>query len=366
MDALVGDDSYPQHAELLQALFSGADMVFPVLGREPDEQDEPGEEVVAAAEPKKGRRQPPGSRGRLSIRNRLLFAVLLSRSDQFGEVQISLSELARCVGMRPEQVKNRLVRLMAVGLIRRYVPGLASLIFKAGRVSSTYFLNLDILGARGAIAVHVDPDREEKRRTHVDHLCGSVSYFASGGRARNLKVPRSVLYFLKGERQEVFPLLQHLINGYASRVLSRHWDALGSEASVEDSELMRLIKSGFRCPAAGLGPNGSLNEVYEYFYSLAIDVAREYRGRFVQADWVDFTSVEVRILPTVDERGYEAITVMFRPTPTGLANFTTLEDKALGGLTVAPARSEADLSLRERWEFGLVTLPDKMTRAWSQ
>ncbi|MGU1385348.1 hypothetical protein ACSEQ0_24420 [Pseudomonas aeruginosa] len=236
VDALE-DGFYPQHAELLQALFSGEDMAFAVLGVGPGKPDKRSEKGTSV-ELEERKHLPPGGRGRLSTRNRLIFAVLLSRSDQFGEVRISLTEIARCVGMRPEQVKNRLARLMAVGLIRRYVPGLASLIFKAGRVSSTYFLNLEILGAGGAIAVHVDSRREEKRRTHMDLLYGSVSYFAGTGRFRNLKAPRSVLLFLRGERSEVFPLLQHLINGYASHLLSRHWDALGSEALVEDPEVV--------------------------------------------------------------------------------------------------------------------------------
>ncbi|WP_437884440.1 hypothetical protein [Pseudomonas sp. LRF_L74] len=372
--------SYPLHAELLQALFSGADMAFAVLGSElgragkPEESDEPGEEG-GAAKPKSRKRPPPGGRGRLSIRNRLLLAVLLSRSDRFGEVQISLSELALCAGMPAERVKNRLARLMAVGLIRRCVPGLSSLIFKAGRISSTYFLNLEIFGAGGAVAVHVDFYREEKRHTHMDLLCGSVSHFSKTGRFRNSKAPKSVLIFLRGERPEVFPLLQHLLNGYASQLLSRHWDALGSEVLVEDPEVVCLIGSCFRCPSSELVPGGSFNEVCEYFYSLAIDVAREYRGRFGQANWVDFASVDIRILPAVENRGYEAITVLLRSAPRrlgtvaishGLGKFIAFDDVGLDCVTICPERSEADLSLQRRWEYGLITLPDKVTKAWAQ
>lgn len=384
------DCMYPQHAELLQTLFSKADLAFAVLGRELGRASKPGElgesresgKKGAAAkleqdkqEPEQGKHQLAGGRGRLSVRNRLLFAVLLSRSDRFGEVQISVSELALCVGMPAERVKNRLARLMDVGLIRRCVPGLSSLIFKAGRISSTYFLNLEILGAGGAIAVHVDSRREEKRRTHMDFLCGSVSHFAGTGRFRDLKAPRSVLLFLRGERPEVFSLLQHLINGYASHLLSRHWDALGSEALVEDPEVVGLIKSCFRCPSSGLGPGGSFNEVCEYFYSLAIDVAREYRGRFGQTNWVGLASVDVRILPAAENRGHEAITVLLRSDPRRsgdvavlqeLGKFNVLEDEGLECVTICPERSEADLSLRRRWEYGLITLPGAVTKAWAQ
>lgn len=394
VDALVGDDSYPQHAELLQMLFSGADMVFPVLGREPGEsdeggkQDEPGEEEVAAAEPKKGRRPPPGSRGRLSIRNRLLFAVLLSRADQFGEVQIGFPELAQLTGMRPTQIKNRLFRLMHLGLIRRYVAGLSSKVFALRKVNSTYFLNIDALRPQGAIAVHITRDLEGKRYSHADLLQGDCAN-AMKGELDGVKTPSSLLQLLAGQEWGVFSLFQLLLYRYASYLLSRHWRGLGSGAQIEDAELMALIKKDFirELPSAAIsetdteskegassetpsklkdGSGGDAEQTCESIYSLAMDIAREYRARFGQANWVDFESADVRILPAKRRTGYRAITLMLQPALVDLGRFTVFFEGPRGSLKVGLANDETEITLRSRLRFGLATLPPKARKVRAQ
>ncbi len=391
VDALIGDDSYPQHAELLQVLFSGADMAFPVLGREPDEgdkQDEQGEEEVDAEEPKKGRRAPPGSRGRLSIRNRLLFAVLLSRANQFGEVQIGFPELARLTGMRPTQVKNRLFRLMHLGLIRRYVAGLSSKVFALRKVNSTYFLNIDALRPQGAIAVHIARDLEGKRYSHADLLQGDCAN-AMKGELDGVETPSSLLQLLAGQEWGVFSLFQHLLYRYASYLLSRHWRGLGSGAQIEDAELMALIKKDFiRAPPSAAisetdteskegasseapsklkdGAGGDAEQTCESIYSLAMDIAREYRARFGQANWVDFESADVRILPAKRRTGYRAITLMLQPALVDLGRFTVFFEGPRGSLKVGLANDETEITLRSRLRFGLATLPPKARKVRAQ
>lgn len=385
VDALVGDDSYPQHAELLQALFSGADMVFSVLGRAPDEQDELGEEVVAAAEPKKGRRQPPGSRGRLSIRNRLLFAVLLSRSDRFGMVQIGLLELARLTGMQTEQMKARLSRLMVLGLIRRHTPGLSSKVFAAGKVESTYYLNIDALKPQGAIAVHISYDWGKPN--HAKTLHKQAHAYAEKVRRESgvVLVPVGLAQIWAGQRQPVFFLLQHLLYRYASHLLSHHWRRLASDVPIEDAELRALIKSDFvrnRNPMVaeergGLmeesdsevatestdGTDSNAKQVCSSIYTMAMEVAHEYRARFGQLNWVDFEAADIRILPAMDDLGYKSITIMLQPAPVGLGRFSVFEEVTRENVDRWLAIDEAELTLQNRMDFGLVTLPRKVKRA---
>ncbi|MGI0549950.1 hypothetical protein ACRCPE_04660 [Pseudomonas aeruginosa] len=408
VDALE-DGFYPQHAELLQVLFSGADMVFPVLGREPDEgdeqdeedeedeedeqdeqgeQDEKGGEKMAAAKPKKKRHPPPGGRGRLSIRNRLLFAVLLSRSDQFGEVQIGFPELAQLTGMKPTQVKNRLFRLMHLGLIRRYVAGLSSKVFALRKVNSTYFLNIDALGPQGSIAIHIARDPEAKRFIHADLLQGDCAK-AMRGESGGVRTPSSLLQLLAGQEWGVFSLFQHLLSRYASHLLSRHWQDLGSGVQIEDAELMASIKKDFiREPQPGAvsetdigsgegasseatsklkdGVGGDAEQTCECIYSMAIDIAREYRARFCQANWVDFESADIRILPAKRRTGYRAITLMFRPALVDLPRFSVFLEGPRESLEIWSANDEAEITLKSRLKFGLATLPPKARKVRSQ
>lgn len=358
---------YRHHSELLRALFSGSDFVLPVLVGK-SQADESGVE--------RGARQPLKATGRLSIRNRLLLAALLSRSDRFGEVQVSHPELALCTGMTAEKVKNRLHRLMSLGLIRRHVPGLSSSIFVAGRVSSTYFLNIDVLKSQGAIAVHIAHDLEATSFSHADRLHAEVRSNDKKNGLIKLTAPVSVLRFFSGQKRAVFTQLQHLLNRYASRLLTLYWQSLIDEAPVDDVELRGQVNADLRRPEpagkceVAVGPRREacvdFGQVCEYVYSLAVEVAREYRARFGQADWVVFSDAEIRILPTADDLGYRAITIMIRPALMGLNRFAVLHETTPGVSNIWPAKGEAELDLRNRLDFGLVTLPLRARKALSQ
>lgn len=366
---------YLHHSELLSALFSGSDFVLPVLVGKSQEEEQT-EEQADESGVERGARQPPEATGRLSIRNRLLFAALLSRSDRFGEVQVSHPELALCTGMTAEKVKNRLHRLMSLGLIRRHVPGLSSSIFVAGRVSSTYFLNVDVLKSQGAIAVHIAHDLRAKSFRHADRLRAEVLAHDKKTGLIEVTTPATVLCFFSGQKRAVFAQLQLLLGRYASRLLSLYWQSLVEEAPIEDAELRRRIKADLRRPeSAGkgemaIGPGGEacidFDQVCGYVYSLAVEVAREYRARFGQADWVGFSDAEIRILPTADDLGYRSITIMLRPAFVGLGSFTVFHETIPGVPNIWPAKGEAELDLRNRLDFGLVTLPPRARKALSQ
>ena len=379
----LADCTYPHHAELLQALFSGADMVFAVLGSElckSKKSREFGEEA-AIARPAKGKRQLLGGRGRLSIRNRLLFAVLLSRSDQFGEVQVGLPELAKLTGMQPEQVKTRLVRLMMLGLIRRHIPGLSSKVFAAGRIESSYFLNIDAVAPQGVIAVHITHDWEGKAYTHADVLRGDCKN-ARAGQLHGIETPASLLRLLMGQPGKVFFLFQHLLCRYASHLLSQHWQKLASDKPIEDAELRAWIERDFIKPpkhaqASGIDPEqeterggatasdlkdgagGEAGQTCACIYALAIEIAHEYRARFGQADWVDFEAADIRIIPNMSYFGYRVITILFQPTLVGLGRFSVLNEVRRGVVNIGPEVSETEFDLQLRLDFGLICLPLK-------
>ncbi len=349
------------HSDFLRALFSGEDMAFPVIWHE--------QTAVKVVKEKEGKWQPPGGRGRLSIRNRLLFAALLSRADLFGETQISISELGGLTGMRPEQVKNRLHRLMAVGLIRSHVPGLSSSIFAKGRVSSTYFLNVDALAAEGGVAVHMAYYGEAKLFTHADNLWAEIkgrgdllSYSSEAARV-------AVHHFFANQRRAVVMLFQHLLYRYASRLLSRYWHKLASQDPIDDAELRKWIRADFRWPGSEVaqeldgGACSDFELVCDHFYRQATEVAREYRTRFGQADWVGFDLARIRILPAADGLGYKVLTIMLRPAPPELGRCSVLLESRPGEVELRSVNAESDLSLKDRVGFGLLALPPGKARA---
>lgn len=391
--------TYPQHAELLQALFSKADMAFAVLGSKLDraakrgalngsrvsQESEASGEDKAASKPKRGKHQLSGGRGRLSTRNRLLFAVLLSRSDQFGEVQVGLPELAKLTGMHPEQVKTRLARLMMLGLIRRHIPGLSSKVFAAGRIESTYFLNVDALTPQGAIAVHITHDGEGKKFTHADVLHGDRSN-AVKGQLNGLDTPASLLRLLMGQPGKVFFLFQYLLYRYASHLLSLHWQKLASDKPIVDAELRVWIERDFikesKPALAGEidpelktgrggeavsdlkdGAGGEARQTCTCIYALAMEIAREYRARFGQADWVEFEAADIRILPAMSDLGYRVITILCRPALGGLGRFSVLHEVERGVVAIGPKANETELALQNRLDFGLASLPRRVRRA---
>ncbi|HBO9053372.1 TPA: hypothetical protein L5D50_000833 [Pseudomonas aeruginosa] len=398
-DPELADRTYPQHAELLQALFSKADMAFAVLGSELDRAAKRGElneskkskesetsaEEQAAAEPNGGKHQLSGGRGRLSTRNRLLFAVLLSRSDRFGEVQVGLPELAKFTGMHPEQVKTRLARLMMLGLIRRHIPGLSSKVFASGRIESTYFLNVDALAPQVAIAVHITHDWEGRRFTHADVLYGDCSN-AVEGQLNGLETPASLLRLLMGQPRKVFFLFQHLLCRYASHLLSRHWQKLALDKPIEDAELRAWIERDFiKAPKPALaseiepelkagrggeavsdlkdGMDGEARQICTCIYALAMEIAREYRARFGQADWVEFEAADIRILPAMSDLGYRVITILYQPALGGVGRFSVLHEVERGAVAIGPKTNETELALQKRLDFGLASLPRRVRRA---
>jgi hypothetical protein len=281
------------HGKLLERLFSGDDLTVEMLGAASKT------EVKRAALSKIGRPAPPGARGRLSASNRLLLGTLLARADRFGQVTgVSNLELIRLTGLDAESLKHRLKRLLAVGLIRSYVPGASSSVFRIGKISSTYFLNLNHpafgLTRNCAVVVHLLGWEDERRISHEESLWIDVrSASRSGGWVRT-KTPRAVIRFLAGQRRVVFRLLQVMLLQYASELLARHWPELGMNGSVDDSWLRERIAGDLRKPSIPEGDQDDADKewkaVIDYFHGEVLTVARDYRSRFGQADWIEFNS----------------------------------------------------------------------------
>lgn len=110
------------------------------------------------------------SRDQLSLANRWLLAVLVSHANEFGVVDgLGMADLRLLTGMTEFRLKTQLSRLMDMGVIRSYAPGLSRSLFTGVRVRSSYVLDLyhPLLGKdvdRGGVVV-IDEETEELRES---------------------------------------------------------------------------------------------------------------------------------------------------------------------------------------------------------
>lgn len=343
------------HEKLLARLFSGEDMAVEMLWPAPKT------EAKRAAVTRGGKPAPPGARGRLSASNRLLLGTLLARADRFGQVTgVSNLELIRLTGMDAESLKHRLKRLLAVGLIRSHVPGASSSVFRAGKISSTYFLNLNHpafgLKRNCAVVVHQLGWEDERRISHEERLRTDVRYGGGVG----TKTPWAVTRFLAGQRGVVFSLLQIMLLQFASELLARHWRELGAEDFVDDGWVRERIEEHLRKPSTFEGGQDDADRewkaVIAYFHGEVLKIARDYRSRFEQAGWIEFDSGGLSILPILQDEGYTIITVLLQQPPEGVSECTVLLEESPRIVTKSYS-AEADINLRERIHYGLVSYP---------
>lgn len=367
-ETLAGGPVYGRNSGLFECLFSDADIAIEVP------------RVKSSAAPqrekqtKNGRPAPPGARKRLSACNRLLFATLLTRADHCGVVSgVGGPELRSLTGFDEASLKHRLRRLMDLGLIRRYVPGVSSAIFANSRVSSTYVLNLNPgsgLNSNSSVVVHLALRSNGRISTCIDTLRLDVEGYAPGNSrvARGAPTtPISVIRFLGGQQARVYAVLRTMLYRYASFLLSRHWAALTSGGYLQDNQLYEMIRLDFRKPVLTNASEGSTAqqsridsewlEIIEHFYTLAHEIALEFRSRFGQANSLDFESTQMSMLPVVGHRDDKAIVMVMSPSLVGAKEFIWLREEVSGAVSLRPLLLESEVDLENRYELGLLTRP---------
>ena len=349
---------YELHARLLQRLFSGVAMVIERLGEPPKGRKE------RMTVTKLGKPAPLGARGQLSACNRLLLGVLLAHADRFGVVQgIGSVDLRRATGLDTDSLKYRLQRLIALGLVRRHVPGLSSSVFSGGKISSTYYLNLNhtvfAVKSSTAVMVHAARDMDAKRVDHGEVLRRDVLAWRSRHAGDQRETPQAVIRFLAGQKIEVFEVLQHMLLRHASDLLSLHWFDLGHGEQVDAGWLQQNIAAALRKPSAleeGQAET-ELGEVVEHFCRLVFEMAQEFRSRFGQANWVGFEPGCLSILPASEGAGYNVITLVLQPPPIEVPACMVLREERRGVVNPETWSSEAEMPLEARQFYGLASRP---------
>ena len=352
--------SYGLHSLRLQRLFSGVAMMTERLGEPLKVQKE------RAAVTKLGKPAPLGARGQLSAGNRLLLGVLLVHADRFGVVQGIGGVDFRCAtGLNTDSLKYRLQRLIALGLVRRHVQGLSSSVFSGGKISSTYYLNLNhsafAVKRSTAVMVHAARDMDAKRVDHGEALRRDVLAWRSRHAGGQHETPQAVIRFLAGQKIEVFEVLQHMLLRHASDLLSRHWFDLGNGVQIDAGWLEENIAAALRKPSAFEEGQAKteLREVVEHFCRLVFEMAQEFRSRFGQANWVGFEPGCLSILPASAGAGYKVITLVLQPPPIEVPECMVLREERRGVVSDKLWSSEAEMPLTDRLFCGLASPPPR-------
>lgn len=351
--------SHASHPEHLKRLFSGADIPAEILGAQPKPQRE------RSTVTKLGKPAPPGARSRLSICNRLLLGALLANADQFGVVTgLSNLDLRRLTGLDSESLSHRLQRLRGVGLIRSYVPGVTSSVFRTKKVNSSYFLNLNHpgygLSGEGAVLIHLLPQSKVRNDT-FGVLLRDVHGFRRPPALNRAETPKAVLHFLVRERRSVFDVLRLMLYRCASELLSRHWFDLARDGSGDYDWVRDRIEADLQLPivlgAGEVEPDREWKEILRYFCKLVVGIAQAYRARFGAANWIGFDSVGLSIFPVLQGEGDEIMVLHLQPRPMEISMCTILRESQRGELAIESWGEESEMPLDYRFYCGLLTPP---------
>jgi len=302
--------------------------------------DKGGEERVAK---KTGYKQPPVriKSSQLSLANRWLVAVLVSHANKLGAVrELGMAALRQLTGMSEPRLKAQLLRLVELGVIRSYAPGISSLLFTGVKVSRSYFLNLahPLLGLEGGGAgvVVIDAPAAERRE--------AVTYTAE--------------HFVKNYFQQLsdvaFDVFCHRLDGYTSFLLSTYWEELGRSMRPDLEETLQvLVDSDFQRPegksADGLNiDEGRWLRVIEHFCWLAFERARSIRKELTPLLEGKAGGAQIQLVPTPSAQ----VTTLFMEAPP-VPLYGCLVIKYHPWKVCEPYKDEAELALEDRYRFGL-------------
>ena len=258
--------------------------------------------------------------------NRLLLAVLLIHADEFGVVRgLGISDLSALAGLKRARVEMHLFKLNELGVIRFKVAG-----FSGSRVlgspKTLYYLNLHHRCFSGfrhdamVLVLQAKTDSRENLQTHAGRLflgregpSGFDFYWPLIDQASAEQVELfdkaivSVMLESKlagGGRAELL-MLQTIVDGYASSLLSRHWSSLSAKESFTDDDLLKLIQSQIKVPFrrslpiqvfSGLKPD-------LFLYKMAFLLACQYRTLLDPAVGAGGEGMKFQILPISDQAG---------------------------------------------------------------
>lgn len=312
-------------------------------------------------------------KGLASASNCLLLAVLLCQSDAFGVVDsLGVAQLASMTGLSGSRVEAQLYKLNELGFIRCKISGFSGSQL-LGRRTTVYFLNLhhpDLLDANFqglTLVVSGDCPGQGSESAqliefgNVNFLSGWVSgrlYSALSNRFDHLAKHFKAQINLPSNGDVIEPMLQYLLDGYASVLLSHHWSRLSDGHYFVDERLLELTQADFKpwnsqkllWQVAGIA-GGNL------FYSVALQMARRLKTQLSVFSQIDHQRMNFRILPLANARDTRDIRAVLALPKHGVSTgscFLSLMQADVP-YRFGVFQSEAAIPTRELYELGLLS-----------
>lgn len=304
---------------------------------------------------------------RLLVGNRLLLAVLLAHADEFGVVQgLGARDLSNLTGLKKEVLRQRLDSLKSLQFIRAAVSGVTGAkLFKP--TPSQYFLNLghSMLQAQTAPFSMIF-----RTRLNYDDCSARVILQAVSEAKRNrmeyiqLGAGFYDVVSLFDDRMpgRLEPMLQTRIDGYASFLLSEHFDGLVEDYRIFHGLFERIQQDFAHLGAEVNSPANSPNDhgsIARLLHAQAVLRALGIKAAIKQAANLPMGKLKYCILPLSKEANvYPAYWALLVISTDGLALYGCQVSDALNGLSLS-YEQEAEIKVEERYRYGLLTRPRK-------
>lgn len=261
----------------------------------------------------------PNRTSLLSRSNRLLLAVLSAHADRFGVVNsLGNVELCRLSGLEQTSLKQRIKKLIEMGFIRRYVPGVASPIF-AEKLKSTYVLNLnhrqissgtDMIG----FVVHQCADEWADDVRYIGDVWFDLERWRNSVTKHKYSLPEfstpaSVLRLFRRAPKHAIEQLQFFLSGCVTDLLTRHWEQLDVAKSDFFLGVRGDISAFFRKPMRDVKDASLLDEteIIDFLWEMTIQFARVCKVRFSRIDGIAWSTLNFRLLPSDLRLGYSCL-----------------------------------------------------------
>jgi hypothetical protein len=330
------------HQELIHRLFSESE----IYAEGPRSEVGMGCEVAPRKLVRKdGRPAAPGAHGRLGASTRVLLASLLSFADQCGVVAgVGEARLRAMTGLNPAALKHQVRRLVSLGYIRGHVPGVSNGVFIGAKVPSTYYLNLD----------HPQLGEQRSRRAVLVYAAAGPSLRERLVCGLNPEVASALLAL----GPAVLNVLCHKLARYTSHLLSLTWGSPGERYGDAPASMEGMIArelGQLRVSGTGLDKDGYYwPGMLDHFFAVAFEWAEELKVRLNGKAWSGYQPQLIRLIPAPEQQdGLRITSLIFYPAPERQEGCIVCTDVRGGFLRRFD--SEADLDVRNRYEFGLLT-----------
>lgn len=327
------------HQELMLRLFLEPD-IYAVGEGETSVSTDQEEKSSRSATRKDGRPAAPGAKGRLGAASRMLLAALLSEADECGVVTgLGGPRLRAMTGLDSLSIKHQLKRLLSLGFVRSYVPGLSNGVFVGSKVTSIYYLNLD------------HPQLRVKQRQ-----LGLVVYATQVHLKHDLI--EAALPATKLKDRAVQEMVYHRLASHTSHLLTALWS--DPECAITD-----LKAGGFESIAGKssatlpVGPESNepdrWGDFKERLHAEACRWAESiYKGLRHRNVWPEYRPQMVRLLPAPETSDiWSAVSLIVYPAPK--ASNTCLWVWDLPGGRTDLYVGEQALDLEQRYALALLT-----------